>query len=105
MPSNEMQQWVEYITFDGVSPMADLRRQNGREAPWRIKYWGVGNENWGCGGSFSPEDYCAEFRRYATFVRGFGKQLFVIACGPPGNDVEWTTRFLHKLYRNSLASK
>ena len=46
----EMQQWVEYMTSDGVSPMADLRRQNGREKPWKLTYFGVGNENWGCGG-------------------------------------------------------
>ena len=61
---------------------------------------GVGNENWGCGGHFSPEDYCAEFRRYASFVRGFGKSLFVIACGPPSNDIEWTTRFFRKLRKD-----
>jgi alpha-N-arabinofuranosidase len=60
----------------------------------------VGNENWGCGGNFSPEDYCTEFRRFGSFVRGFGHSLFVIACGPSGNDVEWTDRFFRKLKKD-----
>ncbi len=51
----EMSKWVEYITFDGKSPMADLRRQNGREQPWKVKYWGIGNENWGCGGNMTAD--------------------------------------------------
>jgi alpha-N-arabinofuranosidase len=95
-----LREWVEYCNFPGDSTLARQRAANGSPEPLDVTYWGVGNENWGCGGSFSPEGYCAEFRRYATFVRGFGKQLFVIACGPPGNDVEWTTRFFRKLYRD-----
>lgn len=51
----EMSKWVEYITFDGVSPMAELRRKNGRDQPWQVKYWGVANENWGCGGNMTAE--------------------------------------------------
>lgn len=50
----EMSEWVEYITFDGVSPMADQRKENGHEQPWRLDYFGVGNENWGCGGNMRP---------------------------------------------------
>jgi alpha-N-arabinofuranosidase len=65
-----------------------------------VNYWGVGNENWGCGGNFSPEDYCTEFRRYASFIRGFGKKLTVIACGPANNDIEWTDRFFRKLNKD-----
>lgn len=87
----EMQEWVEYLTFDGRSPMADLRRRNGREAPWRLKYWGVGNENWGCGGNIRAEYYANEYRRYQTYVRNFaGNQIFKIACGPSGGDAHWT---------------
>lgn len=87
----EMQEWVEYITFDGQSPMANLRRANGREEPWKIKYWGVGNENWGCGGNMRPEYYADEYRRYATYLRNFsGNRLYKIACGPNGGDVRWT---------------
>ena len=63
----ELSQWVEYMTFDGVSPMADLRRQNGREKPWRVKYLGIGNENWGCGGNMCPQFYANEYKRYQSF--------------------------------------
>jgi len=62
----EMQDWVEYMTSDGKSPMADLRRKNGREAPWKVRYFGVGNENWGCGGNMRPEYYADLYRRYQT---------------------------------------
>ena len=87
----EMQEWVEYITFDGESPMANLRRSNGRQEPWKVKYWGVGNENWGCGGNMRPEYYADEYRRYATYLRNFGgNRLYKIACGPNGGDVRWT---------------
>jgi alpha-N-arabinofuranosidase len=87
----EMQEWVEYITFDGQSPMANLRRQNGRAEPWKVKYFGVGNENWGCGGNMTPEFYADQYRRYATYLRNFsGNQLFKIACGPNGGDYRWS---------------
>ncbi|MDR2932412.1 MAG: alpha-N-arabinofuranosidase, partial [Oscillospiraceae bacterium] len=67
----EMRDWLEYMTDDGQSPMAQLRRQNGREKAWGIKYFGVGNENWGCGGFMTAEEYAGEFRRYATYVRDY----------------------------------
>lgn len=87
----EMQQWVEYLTFEGRSPMADLRRANGREAPWRLPYFGVGNENWGCGGHMRPEYYADQYRRYQTYVRNLsGNEVFKIACGPNGADYAWT---------------
>jgi alpha-N-arabinofuranosidase len=87
----EMQQWVEYITFDGQSPMADLRRANGREDPWIIRFWGVGNENWGCGGHMRPEFYADQYRRYATYCRNFGQStLYKIACGSHDANCDWT---------------
>ena len=87
----EMQQWVEYLTFDGASPMADLRRANGREHPWPLTYFGIGNENWGCGGSMRPEYYADLYRRYQTYVRNFGpNMIFKIACGPNVDDYAWT---------------
>jgi len=87
----EMQDWVEYITFDGQSPVANQRRKNGREAPWKLKYFGVGNENWGCGGNMRVEYYADQYRRYATYVRNFGdNRVFKIACGPNGGDYKWT---------------
>ena len=60
----EMSEWVEYMTFKGISPMADLRAKNGHPDPWKIDYFGVGNENWGCGGNMTPEFYANEYRRY-----------------------------------------
>jgi len=87
----EMQQWVEYITFDGISPMSGLRRQNGQDKPWLVKYWGIGNENWGCGGNMRPEFYADLYRRYSTYLRNFGEnRLYRIACGPSGADYNWT---------------
>jgi len=88
---HEMQQWVEYITFDGKSPMADLRRANGREEPWKVTYWAVGNENWGCGGSMTPEHYANLYRQFATYLRNFGdNRLYKVACGPSGGNYNWT---------------
>ncbi len=86
----EMADWVEYMTFDGKSPMTDLRRANGREQPWKLKFFGVGNENWGCGGNMRPEFYADQYRRFQTYVRNFGgNRIFKIACGPNGGDARW----------------
>ncbi|MDR2041375.1 MAG: alpha-N-arabinofuranosidase [Tannerella sp.] len=87
----EMSKWVEYITSDGESPMANLRKQNGREKPWKVKFWGVGNESWGCGGNMTPEHYSDLYRRYATYCRNYGdNQLYKIACGANDADYHWT---------------
>jgi len=95
----EMQQWVEYITSDAISPMTDLRKANGREAPWRLKYFGVGNENWACGGHMRPEFYADQFRRYQTFVRNFGgNEINKIACGPTRDDYEWTRIMMERTH-------
>jgi alpha-N-arabinofuranosidase len=97
----EMQEWVEYITFDGKSPMADLRRKNGREKPWKVKYWGVGNENWGCGGRMRPEYYADLYRRYSTYLRNFaGNRLYKIACGPSGANYHWTEVLMREAGRH-----
>jgi len=86
----EMSEWVEYMTFEGVSPMADWRRQNGREQPWKVKYFGVGNENWGCGGNMRPEYYADLYRQYQTYVRNYGdNRIYKIACGPNTDDYRW----------------
>lgn len=91
----ELAEWIEYITLESGSPMAELRRENGREKPWRLKYLGIGNENWGCGGSMTPEYYANEYRRYQTYCRNFsGNNLYKIACGPNGDDYDWTEKLL-----------
>ena len=87
----EMRDWVEYLTLDGRSPRADLRRENGRGEPWKVTFFGVGNENWGCGGDMTPEYYADEYRRYASYVRNFGaNRVRKIACGANGFDYRWT---------------
>ncbi len=87
----EMQEWVEYITFDGVSPMANLRKKNGKEQPWKLKYFGIGNENWGCGGNMRAEYYVDEYRKYATYVRNYNDNtIYKIACGPNADNYNWT---------------
>lgn len=87
----EMSEWVEYITFDGESPMSKLREKNGHKDAWKLPYFGVGNENWGCGGNMRPEYYADLYRRYQTYVRQYGNnKIFKIACGPNAGDFEWT---------------
>ncbi|TXC90545.1 alpha-N-arabinofuranosidase [Metabacillus litoralis] len=87
----EMSEWVEYMTFDGESPMANWRQENGRQKPWNLKYFGVGNENWGCGGNMRPEYYADLYRRYQTYVRNYGdNKLYKIAGGANVDDYNWT---------------
>lgn len=86
----EMSKWVEYITFDGESPMSDLRKKNGREKPWKVSLWGIGNENWGCGGNMTAGGYAENYRRYATYCRNYGdNQLYKVAGGPNVDDYYW----------------
>ena len=87
----ELQQWVEYVTQPGGSSMAARRAANGREAPWKVRFWGVGNENWGCGGDMRPEHYADLYRNYATYVRNFGDNvIYKIAGGANASDYRWT---------------
>ncbi|MCX7711709.1 MAG: alpha-N-arabinofuranosidase [Clostridia bacterium] len=87
----EMSEWVEYMTFDGESPMASLRKTNGRSEPWALKYFGVGNENWGCGGNMRVEYYADLYKHYQTYARNYGgNKLYKIACGPNTADYHWT---------------
>jgi alpha-N-arabinofuranosidase len=99
----EMSQWVEYMTFGGKSPMADLRVKNGQTEPWRLKYFGVGNENWGCGGRMTAEYYADEYRRYSLYARNYGdNKLFRIACGPRNDDYHWTEVLMEKAGQAAL---
>jgi alpha-N-arabinofuranosidase len=88
---DELAKWIEYTTSDGDNPMANLRRKHGRHEPWTIKYWGVGNESWGCGGRMRPEYYADLARQYSTFMKNYGaNQVYKIASGPNGADTVWT---------------
>jgi len=91
----EMMEWVEYMTSDADSPMANLRRQNGRAEPWKVKYFAIGNEAWGCGGEMRPEFYADNFRRYNTFLKNYpGNKLYRVACGPNSDDYDWTGKVM-----------
>jgi len=91
----EMMEWVEYMTSDADSPLANLRRRNGHEAPWRVKYFAIGNESWGCGGDMRPEFYADNFRRYNVFLKDYpGNKLYRVACGPSGDDYDWTDKVM-----------
>ena len=94
----EMAQWVEYMTSDGDTPMARLRRQNGREKAWHVKYFGIGNEAWGCGGNMTPEYYSDEYRKFNTYLRDQGKnKLYRIASGASDYDYDWTRVLMDKI--------
>lgn len=87
----EMSEWVEYLTFGGESPMSERRAGNGRKEPWAVKYFGVGNENWGCGGNMRPEFYADLYRQYQTYVRSYDdNKIHRIACGANSGDYYWT---------------
>lgn len=88
----ELIDWVQYTNHDGTSPMADWRRKNGREEPWKVKYWGVGNETWGCGGNMTAEYYADIYRQYATFMAGWSgeSEVYRIASGASEDDYHWT---------------
>jgi len=87
----EMENWLEYLNFNGKSTLADLRRQNGRAQPWNVSFWGVGNESWGCGGSMTPEFYSGQYNRYSEFCKNYpGAPLKLIASGANSDDYNWT---------------
>jgi alpha-N-arabinofuranosidase len=87
----EMMEWIEYMTSDSDSTLARLRRENGREKPWKIPFFAVGNESWGCGGEMRPQFYADEYRRYATFVKEHsGNDIQKIAGGSHDDYYEWT---------------
>ena len=88
----ELADWVQYTNFDNKSPMSDLRRQNGQQNPWNVKFWGIGNEAWGCGGNMTAEHYANVYRQYATFMTNWNNsdRIFRIASGASGDDYHWT---------------
>jgi alpha-N-arabinofuranosidase len=87
----EMAEWVEYLTSDADSPMTRLRKENGREQPWKVKYFAIGNENWGCGGNMTAEFYTSVMRQFSTYLNNYGEnRLYRVACGPSDFNVAWT---------------
>ncbi|HTY10781.1 MAG TPA: alpha-L-arabinofuranosidase C-terminal domain-containing protein [Bacteroidota bacterium] len=93
----ELSEWVEYVNSDNKSPMTDLRKKNGREAPWEALFWGLGNEAWGCGGNMKPEYYSDLALRYGSFMHDYGaSHLKKIAVGPSDDDYHWTDVVMHQ---------
>ncbi|HNW49680.1 MAG TPA: alpha-L-arabinofuranosidase C-terminal domain-containing protein [Prolixibacteraceae bacterium] len=87
----EMSQWVEYITSGNESPMTDLRKSNGQEDPWKVSFWGVGNESWGCGGRMKAQYYANEALKFSAFLKNYsGNNLKQIMVGPNAEDYNWT---------------
>ena len=101
----EFRDWIEYCNYPKGSALADERAQNGSPEPFRVRYWGVGNELWGCGGNYTPERAAQEFRRFATFARNMaaarmvpgGTDVYLVGCGPSGDDARWTRGFMDQL--------
>jgi alpha-N-arabinofuranosidase len=95
LPASAFQQWVEYCNSPaGSTTLADARAAAGYPDAFGVKYWGVGNESWGCGGEFTPQEYAEQFRRYATWLPAYGDTLHLIASGPNTDDWNWTRGFL-----------
>lgn len=95
----DLTEWVQYVNFEKNSPMSNLRQQNGRQAPWNVRYWGVGNEAWGCGGNMKPDYYANIYRQYSTFMNPqVGKErIFRIASGASDNDYNWTETLMKNI--------
>ncbi len=100
----ELSDWVQYSNFGGVSPMSKLRAENGREKPWNVKYWGIGNEAWGCGGNMTAEYYASIYRQYSTFMTGWNnnEKIFRIASGANSSDYNWTEVLMRDIPLNML---
>jgi alpha-L-arabinofuranosidase len=93
----EMADWVQYMTSDGENPMSELRKKNGREKPWKVKFWCVGNETWGCGGIMSADHYANEMARYSMFLKNWsGNALTKVASGGLQEDYNWTETIMKK---------
>jgi alpha-L-arabinofuranosidase len=101
LPAKDFYEWVEYCNAPaGATTLSDMRATAGDRDPFAVKYWGIGNESWGCGGRFTPEEYSQEFRRFIAFVPRFGIDLKFIGAGPNSGDINWTRGFF-----TSLAAK
>ncbi len=96
----EAAEWVQYVNHaNGTSALTDLRAQSGRTKPWHVKYWGVGNESWDCGGHMTVDYYINEYKKYATFMTSYSNTegLFRIAVGPGTEDFKWTEALMRDI--------
>jgi len=104
LPAQQFYQWVEYCNAPaGTTALSDARAAAGYPDPFHVRYWGVGNESWGCGGNFTPEEYAVEFRRFTAWVPHFKEDLSFIASGPSDDQWSWTRGFLQEIVHRSPA--
>ncbi|MBN1559617.1 alpha-N-arabinofuranosidase [candidate division KSB1 bacterium] len=97
----EMIDWIVYMTSDEDVPMANLRRQNGREKPWDVKFIGIGNESWGCGGEMTPEHYADLMKTFSSYARLYGgRNLTRVGCGANSEDYNWTKVMMENAARH-----
>ncbi len=97
----EMVDWIEYMTSDDDVEMANLRRKNGRDKPWNVRFLGIGNESWGCGGQMTPEFYADKMRQYSSYVWEYARNKMTrVGCGSNGDDYNWTRVLMQKGARN-----
>jgi alpha-N-arabinofuranosidase len=100
LPAEEFYRWVEYCNSPaGSTTLAEMRATSGNAEPFQVRFWGVGNESWGCGGDFTAQEYAVEFRRFTTWVPRFGQELSFIASGPNDDSWDWTRGFLEEIVR------
>ncbi len=100
LPAEAFYRWVEYCNSPaGSTTLAETRAANGSIDPYDVRYWGVGNESWGCGGNFTAAEYAVEFRRYTAWVPQYEKPLSLIASGPNSDDWQWTRQFFEEIAR------
>ena len=100
LPAEQFYRWIEYCNSPaGSTTLADTRAEAGYPDPFNVRFWGVGNESWGCGGDFTPQQYAVEFRRYTTWVPRYGQDLSFIASGPNDQSWDWTRGFLEEILR------
>jgi alpha-L-arabinofuranosidase len=100
----EMVDWIEYMISDDDVEMANLRRQNGRDKPWNVKFLGIGNESWGCGGNMTPEYYSNLLRQYSGYVWEYAHEKMTrVGCGSNGEDYNWTKVLMQNAGRNMNA--
>jgi alpha-N-arabinofuranosidase len=106
LPAQEFWRWVEYCNAPrGSATLAQQREADGEPEPLNVQFWGVGNESWGCGGNFTPEDYATEFRRFTAWVPGYGVPLKLVGSGPNGDNFEWTRRFFAKMAEGDMLGR
>ncbi|HEY5347888.1 MAG TPA: alpha-L-arabinofuranosidase C-terminal domain-containing protein [Rhizomicrobium sp.] len=97
----ENKDWLEYMTSDTHSTLANERRRNGRSAPWKIDYFAYGNEPWGCGGNMTPEFYAGLYHWNAAFAKP-PEGTIRIAPGAYDGNTAWTEALLVSLHRPNL---